>query len=115
MAEGNVFSLSTLGGGGGGGGGVPRSGPDGVWGYPKVPTPCQGRYPPPSQFQMVGGGTPRNLPPAKVGTQPPARSGQGEGYPKVPIPTLWDRTAYGVLDTPQSVCLLHSRRTFLSY
>ena len=72
-------------------------------GYPKVPTPVQvrmgggstARYLPPIQVRM--GGTARYLPPSQ-GTYPPPR----------------DRTAYGVLDTLRSVCLLRSRRrTFL--
>ena len=47
-----------------------------------------------------GGGTPRYLSPVKVPTHPPARSGQGVPQGTYPL----DRTAYGVLDTPWSVC-----------
>ena len=44
------------------------------------------------------------------GTLPGTPRGQDGGYPARGVP----RTAHGVLDTPQSVCLLHSRRrTFL--
>ena len=84
MGEGNVFNLSTGGGGG-------------------------------------GGGTPRYLPSTKVPDPPCPGQDGGKRYPKVPTTPLAkvptpprDRTAYGVLDTPRSVCLLRSRRrTFL--
>ena len=67
-------------------------------GYPKVGTPSQGRYAPrPGQDVGVPQG---RYPLAKVDT------------PIFPNPQ--DRTAYGVLDTLQSVCLLLPRRsTFL--
>ena len=67
-----------------------------------------------------GRGTPRYLPPPKVANPPPPGPDGGEGvpqdtYPSVKVPTPpRDRTAYGVLDMPRSVCLLRSRRgTFL--
>ena len=37
----------------------------------------------------------------------------GQGWGNPPLPPPRDRTADGVLDTPWSVCLLRSRRTFL--
>ena len=122
--------------------GTPRSGQDRGRGYPKVPTLLsQGRYLHPARSGWRRG-TPRYLPPAKVGippswpkmgvpqgTYPPVQgrypSSQvrmgGKGTPRYLPPSQdryppppRDRTAYGVLDTLQSVCLLHScRRTFL--
>ena len=81
------------------------------------------RYLPPRSDREDGGGVPQGTYPPDQGTYPPSltRSGVGEGYPKVstppnkvPSPPPPDRTAYGVLDTPRSVCLLRSRRrTFL--
>ena len=69
---------------GGGRGGTPRC------------LPPRPRHLPPGHVRMGGGGTPRYLLP-----------GQGTYLP-------WDRTAYGVLDTLRSVCLLRlRRRTFL--
>ena len=77
-------------------------------GYPKVPTPWP-RYLPPQLVPIGGGSIPRYLPPPRY---LPFRPGPDRGYPKVPTPR--DRTAYGVLNTPRSVCLLRSRRrTFL--
>ena len=108
-------------------------------GTPRYLLPGQGTYPPPSQAQWGGVGTypqQRYLPP------PPHQARSDGGYPKVPTPARSDggggvpqgtyplskvptplprclspprdRTAYGVLDTPRSVCLLRSRRgTFL--
>ena len=93
-----------------GGGGTPR--------YLLLPQPG-----------LTGEGVPQ-------GTYPPARSGRGKGVPQgtylplsqvriggggtltrylpPPPPPPRDRTAYGVLDIPRSVCLLRScRRTFL--
>ena len=83
-------------------GGIPRPGPDGEvrqpgsarGGIPKVIRPGWG--------VPLRGGTPPQVPPI----------GPGQGYP------CWGgtppRVADGVLDTPQSVCLLRSRRrTFL--
>ena len=99
-------------------------------GYPKVPTPYHGTYPPvrsgwgrgyamvstphqstypPVQVRMEVGGTQGTYLHLCQGTYPLSRSEWG--YSKVPTP--WDRTAYGVLDTLQSVCLLLSRRPFL--
>ena len=95
-------------------------------GYPKVPTPCPG--------QDEGGGTPRYLPPVqvrmregvpqytypsspvKVPTPPPPSRGTDPPTPPPPPPPprIGHRTAYRVLDTLRSVCLLRSRRrTFL--
>ena len=77
----------------------------------------QGTYPWPGQDGR--GSTPRYLPASQVrtgegvpqGTYPPARSGQGEEYPKVPTPQ--PHPGQG-LATWQVVCLLHSHgRTFL--
>ena len=75
-----------------------------VWwgdGY-RPPHASQGTYPPRPDLTGV---PPSYLPPSQ-GTYPhPA---------KVPTPPPQNRTAYGVLDTPRSVCLLSSRRrTFL--
>ena len=69
--------------------------------YPaKVPTPIQVR--------MRGRGYPK-VPIPSQGTYPPSRSGWGaEGTPRYLPP--WHRTAYGVLDMLWSVCLLRSRR-----
>ena len=115
--EGNVFSLFTW------GGEVRRPGPDG--GAP--------RYLPSSQVRM-GEGVPQGIYTPGQGTYPPARSGWGvpqgtsprpgqdggggaQGTylpPPAKVPTPRDRTAYRVLDTLRSVCLLRSRRrTFL--
>ena len=94
---------------------TPLSRPGQGRGYPKVSTP-----PPPSRPGQDGGYP-------KVST-PPSRPGWGRGYPKVPtphqvtyppppakVPTPRDRTAYVVLDTLRSVCLLRlRRRTFFS-
>ena len=117
-----------------GGGGTPR------YPLAKVPTPLptrswqgegvpQGTYPPgqgtyPPQPGPDGGrGYPRYLPLArsrwggypKVPTPSQAQTGEGvpQGtYPRAKVPTpLPDRTPYGVLDSPRSVCLLRSRRT----
>ena len=70
---------------------------------------------------LMGEGVPQGTyPPAKVPT-PLGQVRQGEGvpkgtYPPAKVPTPRDRTAYGVLDTPRSVCLLRSRRrTFLYF
>ena len=94
------------------GGGVPQ----GTYPFHQGTYPFhQGTYPP----YRSGWGVPQGTypPPPKVPTSP-SRSGWGEGVPqgtcplpaKVPTP----RTAYGVLDTLRSVCLLRSRRrTFL--
>ena len=46
-----------------------------------------------------------------VSTPHPGQEGGG-GTPRY-LPPPQDRTAYGVLDTLRSVCLLRSRRTFL--
>ena len=100
-------------------------------GYPKLPTippagpdrevphgtypPGQGTYPPArSQWGRVYSKVPP--PVAKLPTPPPSRSQQGEGVSQgtYPLPPR-DRTAYRVLDSLRSVCLLRShRRTFLS-
>ena len=92
-------------------------------GYPKVPTPYSAKVLTPYPGQD-GEGIPQGsypLPcPAKVPT-PPVQVRMGGGgtytptgqvpYPPPPPP---DRTAYGVLDMLQSVCLLRSHwRTFL--
>ena len=53
--------------------------------WPRWGTPDQGRYPQ-GQVRMGGGGTPRYVPPSKVGT-PLARSGWGRAYPKVFTPS----------------------------
>ena len=99
-----------------------RPGQDGGGtGYPKVPTP-RPRYL--SLWSGQDGGTPRYLTPtAKVPTPSLVRSGWGRGTPRylpppakvpTPPPRPRDRTAYGVLDTLRSVCLLRSGwRTFL--
>ena len=89
------------------------------------------RYQPPPV--RSGWGVPQGTSPSQGTSPQPGHDGRG--YPKVPIPPLakvptpcqvrkggvpqgtyppWDRTAYGVLDTLRSVCLLRSRRrTFL--
>ena len=84
----------------------------------------QGTYPPPRYLPPpdLEGGTPRYLnPPTKVPTPLPIQVRMGGGgtprylspWPRY-LPSLPDRTAYGVLDMLQSVCLFHShRRTFL--
>ena len=100
--------------------------PQGIYPQPRYLPPGQGTYPLPGN-DGGRGGTPRYLPPPKVligGRSiprylPPARS-WGGGTPmylpptKVPIPHPRNRTADEVLDTPRSVCLLRSHRTFLS-
>ena len=97
--------------------------------------PSQGTYSPPPG-QVLTGGTPRYLPPSQSTYLPwpryypqPGPNGRGRDTPRYlpppplprylppspfPPPPPRDRTANGVLDTPQSVCLLRShRRTFL--
>ena len=87
----------------------------------------QGTYP--LSMSGQGEGVPQGTYPSVQGTYPPSRSGWGRGYPKVSTPLskvptpqgtypppTWDGTAYRVLDTLQSVCLLRScRRTFLFF
>ena len=110
------------------GGGVPQ----GTYPTAKVPTPParfrwvggNPRYLPPwpryllpIQVQMWREGTRYLPPPAKVPTPKPGPY-EGEGVPQGTyppprpryLPSPQDRTAYGVLDTPRSVCLLRSRK-----
>ena len=109
------------------------------WGYPSQGAPVQGT---PGQVRM-GGTSARGHPPripqpvgcppgtpgqVRMGDRYPNQEGTCLGYPKPGqdggYPSQGgaspgyspprDRTAHGVLDTPQSVCLLRSRRrTFL--
>ena len=90
-----------------GGGGISRYLPPSQGTYPPVQVrrggtpkylPPWPRYLPPVQVRMQGGGTPRYLPPSQ---------------PRYPPPQ--DKPAHGVLDKRWSVCLLCSRRTFLSH
>ena len=111
----HIFILSGQDRGWGTQGGVPP-GRDGV---PPSQVRTGGGVPPgrdwvpPGQVRMggtQGGVPPDGIPPSQV------RMGVAEvGYPQQGWGTpLWYRTADGVLDTSQSVCLLHSsRRTVL--
>ena len=117
-------------------GGTPP-GPDGGcpssqgWGTPAgVPTwPGTDRYPrvPPARDRVLPAGVPPQGMGYLLAWVPTWPGPDGGGFPRVPpagvpprdgVPpsrgTPWYRTTDRVLDTPQSVCLLHSRRrTFL--
>ena len=89
-------------------------------GYPKVPTLPPAKVPTPLP-DPDRGDTPRYLPlqpgPDRGGTlrylPPPPHPAKVPSPPPPPAGPL-DRTAYGVLDIPRSVCLLRPRRrTFL--
>ena len=84
--------------------------PDGGRGYPKVPTPLLARSRWGREYPKVP--TPQPGPDRGEGGTPRYQTPPQPRY--LPPPPPQDRTAYGVLDTPQSVCLLRScRRTSL--
>ena len=108
-----ILSVHTCGGGG------TRPGPDEGWSTPpQEPRPPRRTWPgeEPSQVQVWGYPTSGNPPPHRTWLGVPLLWGTPPWV--TPHQTMWGgtppRVTDGVLDTPLSVCLLHSRRrTFL--